>query len=352
MARFRTFLLVTFVTILIWAFAEGESLQTKRTVAEIEFPPVSGGTYAVRLPDDPNWRGRVELLVEGSTASLDSLDTVLRRPLKLAPGMEGVPRDSGEHVLDIRQVLRNHPDFRTRGVSVVAAEPPTVRVTVDELRSVDIPVRVDVPAGEIQGSAEPDPARISVRLPARIADQLTPAAALVARVRSEDLAKLTVGQQTVLRDVRLEPGPELAGVQPLEMARTLVNVSLAVRSKTETTVLSTVQVDVRLPPGELGRWDIQVPTEEQSLRDVKVTGPSELIERIKDTSPAGLKIRAFIRLSYEDLEAGISSKRAEFADLPGPLTFEVEDRDVRLTIKHRDATPADSRTGGSPAPAN
>lgn len=350
MVKLRNFILVTLVSVLIWAFAEGESLQTKRTVAELEFPPVAGGSYAVRVIDDANWRGRVELLIEGPASSLDGLESVLRRPLKLAPGMEGIPRESGEHMVDLRQVLRAQAAFRTRGVSVVSTEPASVRLVVDELRTVDLPVWVDVPVTEIQGTAEPDPARVTVRLPSRVADQLPTDAHLVARIRSEDLAKLTVGQQTVLRDVRLEPGPALAGVLPLEITKPQVNVSLAVRSKTETVVLPTVQVDVRLPPGELGRWDIQVPTEEQSLRDVRVTGPSELIERIRDNSPTGLKIRAFIRLSYEDLEAGITSKRAEFADIPGPLTFEVEDRDVRLSVKRRDTPPAENRPGASPNP--
>ncbi len=93
MNRAKTAILVTCFTMLIWAFAEGESLQTKRTVAEITFSTLSSETYAVHLVEGQDWRGRAELQVEGSASSLDGLESVLGRALVFSPGMQGVPRE-------------------------------------------------------------------------------------------------------------------------------------------------------------------------------------------------------------------------------------------------------------------
>jgi len=334
MAKLRTIILVTFVTVLIWAFAEGQSVQTKRTVAEIEFPAIASGTYALRVLDDQGWRGRVELLLEGSTTSLERLESELRRAISLAPGMEGVPRESGEHAIDLREALRNHAEFRTHGVTVVSAEPASVRVVVDELTTIDATVAVEPPPGEIEGTPEARPGQVRVRLPTRVASRLVGRAAVVAAIRSEDLARFDAGRQVTVRGVRLAAGPELAGVQPLEFDPPQVDVQLVVRSKTETITIDSVPVDIRIAPTELARWEIDVPEEERFLRDVQVTGPSELIERIRRGEP-GTEVRAYIRLPYEQLEQGVSSFQVEFTSFPSPLTIDVEDREVRLTARRR-----------------
>ena len=123
MGKVKTAILVTFFTVLIWVLAEGESLQTKRTLADVTFPTTTSESYTVRVADPMAWRGGVELLVEGPTASLEGLEQALRRPITLEPGMAGVPRESGERVLDLREALREHPWFRSRGVTVLSAEP-------------------------------------------------------------------------------------------------------------------------------------------------------------------------------------------------------------------------------------
>jgi len=52
-------------------------------------------------------------------------------------------------------------------------------------------------------------------------------------------------------------------------------------------------------------------------------------------------------LSFEDLEAGVGSKRAEFSEFPSPLSFVVEDREVKLVIRPRAASAGGT---GGPAP--
>ncbi|HZW08452.1 MAG TPA: hypothetical protein VFF69_00975 [Phycisphaerales bacterium] len=343
--RVRTIVLVTFVSVLIWAFAEGQSLQTKRADVDVHFPANSDSPYVVRVLDDQGWRGRVELQVEGPATSLESLELALRAPLSLDPDLvEGVPSESGEHTLELREVLRNLPVFRTRGVTVISTEPQNVRVMVEELTTQAIPIRVEVAPGEIEGSAEvvgrPE---ATVRLPARAAAQLTSESRLIARVRAEDLARLEPGRRAVLPNVRLEPGPDLLGVQPLEITPDKVDVQLLVRSKTETLVLPSVPVDVRIPPDLMDVWVIEIPPEEQTIRDVHVTGASDLIERIRTNQQP---VTAFVRLTYTDLERGVTSAQAEFTNLPSQLTIEADDREVRLTVRRRSAAPVEEGPPG------
>ncbi|MFG0242984.1 MAG: hypothetical protein ACF8R9_09380 [Phycisphaerales bacterium JB054] len=335
--RLKTGVLVTLIAVLIWAFAEGQSLRSQRTVVELEFSPLSNGVWATRVVDGQDWRGRVEVLVEGSVTSLDSLEAILREPVSFEPGMEGLPRATGEHTMELRESLRLHPEFRSRGVSVLSAEPATVRVHVQELATLSLPIRVEAPSAELDGVAElVGVSEATVRLPAEMAAALEPGAAwMVAQVDPSQLAALQEGVRSILR-VRLVPGSVLDRDSVFSVEPAQVDVRLTVRSKTESHVLVSVPVDLRLPAGELGRFDVTIPPEAQALSNVTVKGPSELIQRIRDGQ---LVVRAYIRLTYEELEAGVTSKRAEFSGYPVALSFEVEDPDVSVEIHRREPGP-------------
>lgn len=338
----RTFLLVTVVSLLIWTFAEGQSLQTERVTAEIDFGSDQSTTHTVAVLDD-TWQSRAEIQLEGSASRLDDLDAVMRGRLAIIPGMEGLPRTDGEHTVDLQRALRDHPQIQSRGVTVLAVTPPTVRVRVNELTTVRLPVRVEAPSGELEGVATPAIAEVEVRLPSQAAAALPESAAVIARIRPADLAGLQVGRRETLRGVRLEPGPELGALESVRLLRDRVDIALTVRSKTATTIIPSVPVFLVISPDEMDRWEVEIPLEEQSLRNVRVTGPSEVIGRIEDPTTSGLRVRAYVRLSFEDLEGRIQSKRAEFSDLPTQLSFEVEDQEVSLTIRPRGSDPEDEQ---------
>ena len=342
--RLKTGVLVTLIALLIWAFAEGQSLRSQRTVVELEFSPLSNGMWSTRVVDGQDWRGRVEVLTEGSVSSLDSLEAVLREPMSIEPGMEGLPRATGEHTMELREALRMHPEFRSRGVSVLSTEPATVRVHVQELATLKLPIRVEAPSAELDGVAElVGASEASVRVPAAMASALQEGDAwMVAQVEPAQLEAMQEGVRSTLR-VRLVPGPALAKDAVFSVDPSQVDVRLTVRSKTESYLLASVPVDLRLPVGELGRFDVTIPVEDQSLSNVTVRGPSELIARIRDGE---LVVRAYIRLTYEELEAGITRKRAEFSGYPVALSFDVEDPNIGLQIRKREPGPNGGENAG------
>ena len=81
---------------------------------------------------------------------------------------------------------------------------------------------------------------------------------------------------------------------------------------------------------EADRWVVSVNPEDHLLESVTVTGPSDLIEQIRS---GRLTIFATVVLTLDDRDAKITQKDATFSDLPTPLTFEVPDTTVRLSIR-------------------
>lgn len=328
----RTIVVVTLVTALIWLFAEGQSLRRASVTGEVRVMGPPGSSHVVRVVEPAGWQGAVRMTLQGAASRVGAMDSALRRAIELTPGAEGFPLQAGEQVVDLRAALRGHADLRSRGITLVDAEPATIRVLIEEVRTIDAPVRVDAPAGEVEGAAEASVSAVSVRVPASFPQDAE--AYVTARIRPEDLRAFEPGRRATVRGVRLELSPALAGLSSVEITPTTVDVSLTVRFATDSIVLASVPVDLRLPAEELRRWEVEIAPGTRFIQNVKVTGPAEIIEQIRGGQ---LAVGAFVRLSYEELERGIGAKQAEFASMPTPLTFEAEDREVRLIIRAREA---------------
>jgi YbbR domain-containing protein len=294
-------------------------------------------------PVSSNNTVQVNLQIEGAALRLDTLTDQLRKTIALSPGMDSIPQQSGTYTIDLREALKNTEFFKQSGVTIISVQPSAVQVAIDEMTTLTLPVHVDIPADELDGQAQATPAQVAVHLPTADASKVSDETAVIARLDNQSLSSFDPGRRVTIRSVRLEPGPDLADSSPLSIDPPVVDVSLTIRSKLDSITLPTVPVDLRLPPDELKRWIVEIPVEEQSLQNVTVTGPSNLIEEIKSGQ---LVIRAFVRLSFEDLEAQITSKRAVFSDLPSPLAFDADDLDVQLHISRRDET----KTQSEPTP--
>lgn len=342
MRNIKTIVLVSLVTALIWVFAEAESVRTEAKVVELSFQAIPGSGRVVRVAEPTDGGSdrdlRAEVTVQGASAALDAADALLARPLVLSPG-RGLPAELGEHVVTLRDALRTHPDVRRSGVAVVAATPAVIRVVIESLETRPMRVRVVAPAEQIVGVPEPVPSMVRVTAPSSTFRGVPESAEVVARVEESALRSLEPGVLAQMRTVPVEVPDELRGAAPLLLDPPAVDVALTVRSQTETLVLPSVPVQVLISPAELRRWDVTIPEESQFLTDVRVTGPRERIEQIRAGT---LRVVAYVPLTYEDLEAGITSKEAVFSELPTSLRFEVGSRLVRLNITRR-ASPGGPR---------
>src|SRR5262249_38934132 len=151
--------------------------------------------------------------VEGSTGAIDALKATLGGSVTLAPG-RGVPPEPGEHVLALRDTLRAHPALDRRGVTLAEVKPEALRVTVEQLESRSVPVRVVAPQAPLRAPPDPSPARVTLTGPRDALSRLDPAAlTAVARIDAAVLNALPEGQRTTINKVRLEPPEALRGLE-------------------------------------------------------------------------------------------------------------------------------------------
>lgn len=337
-SKVRTFLGVTVVAAMIWVFAEAESLRSVEVHPELLFGAAPGSDRAIDVIEAAGATGnRVKTMVdlEGSAAAIDAAERALRGTLLLAPGMEGVSAEPGEQTVTLRNALRAHPEIRKFGVTIRRVEPQTVRVFIDQLVPVSMPVAVVVPAEQIEGPAEVKPPSVTITLPKSEAARLTAASRATVRVGPEALASLTPGRRQSIAGLAVELPEEVATSNHARLDPARAEVTLMLRAQTRTIKVATVPVHLRIAPGEFGKWDIDIPEQDRFLVDVTVTGPSQAVKLIEDKATP---LVATLSLSFEELETAITSKEAVFSDLPAGVRAEAANRTVRLEITRR-ATP-------------
>ncbi len=325
--RWKTLLLVTLVAGMIWVFAEGESLRTQRVSLRIAFAPGEGQAQLVRPSD--TWTGQVIVEIEGATSAIGRFEELAREPITLRAGQNFSP-DGGE--IDLRTVLRAYPGFRRSGIAFVNADPSSVRVWVDDLERFELPVRVEVARGEVSGSPRADPARVTLLIPESARSRYSREAVVTALVRAEQTATLVPGREERLAAVDLVLPESLRDVPGVEIIPPQVGVTLTLRHTTAEYLVPNVPVHIRTAPKRLAEYEIEIAPESEFLRNVKVRGPRDVIARIESRE---INVIAYVSLSHDELEAGITEKQASFGDFPGPLEFEVERAVVSLTIRRR-----------------
>ncbi len=329
----RTLALTLVVTLLIWLYAEAESLTRVQHEAKISFAS-SPDALLVRAVD--GWTGTARLTLEGGAAALARAP----RTIELRPGAVGVPSDDGEHTVDLRVALRADPTLAQTGLAIIAVEPPTVRIRVRAMEAItDLEIRPDLGAIDLASPATVEPARASIAVPRAIAQQLRalPDGAHVrARPTAQALQGLREGQASRVR-VRLSLPAALEDPDVVITPRE-ADVSVTLRARTAKISLPPVPVQTLLPPGDAGRFRITVGEEDRFLRDVTIDGPADLIEHIRTRE---WSIIAVVVLSTDDLDQRVGSKRASFAlirdgvmtPLPPGVDAEATDTSIRLRIE-------------------
>jgi hypothetical protein len=336
--RVMSIVVVTAITLIVWAFAEAESLRALSADIDVVLvsDPASGRTFELVEPK-PASTGvvRVSGEIEGPAGALAQVERILRDPVRLSAGDPGVAKDPGLWPIDLREALRNHPLIRGRGIIIRRLEPSIISIRIDELVERTLPIQVELPAGETDGPAESRPRTVTAILPKAIAETIPENAYAIARIDQPTWDRLVPGRRETIPGVRIE----IPGVQPdqatVKVRPLTCDVSLAVRTRTATLRVPTVPVHVRMPPVEMALFDVSIPESDRVLIDVTVSGPADLVKQIEDKT---IPLIATVTLTYEDLERGITSKETTFHTFPTALRFEVANRTVRLKISRREKT--------------
>ena len=343
----QTIILVTIVAALVWMFAEAETLREHRAVVTLSLLTPDGPGLAVETEAGLR-EVQVEVVLEGSAARLERVQRVLREALAITPGMEGVPTAPGTYDVDVLRLLRAHPVLvgdggsgglgGGGGVGVKRVEPGAIRVRVDEVVEVILPVIV---RGDTDFTAPPVVTPASVRLlaprhEAMLVESSTSSAALVI-LGAPELTRLTPGRQETLPGLAVRLPPEIASSTHARLDPPRVDVTLTVRNRTTQITVPRVPVTLRIAPDDLAQWDISIPPREQFLTDLTLTGPQDVLARIES---GAIPVGAVVSLSREELTraaagSGLVVKEAAFPDIPVSVRTEAVQRIVRVQVAAR-----------------
>jgi hypothetical protein len=341
----RTVVMVTLVAALLWLMAEAQMVKSQSTSLQIVLLPTSeeNGQTVVRASTQELWERTVEITLEGATSELDRAVRQFGGRFELALGSE-IPTSPGTHDLDLRSLLRQHAVIQQSGVRVAEVTPETVSVEVDELISVDLPVRIQIPSGvEIQGSPQAEPAVVKLVGPSRIVNEMQSSGLdAVAQVDDEMIDSLTPGRSEMIRGVLVELLSSSSDQWETSVDPLRVDVRILLRSLTETLDLPPMPVQVMVAPDEIGRYVIEIAAADRDVVAVQVSGPGEAIEQIRNNS---IVPTAFLALSLDQLESRVTSAVIEVHGLPEGVTMAGPPRTVQLTI--RLVEPADQPAGTS-----
>ncbi|MFG0299144.1 MAG: hypothetical protein ACF8K1_06050 [Phycisphaerales bacterium JB047] len=349
-AQIRTVIVVTLIAAMVWLLAESRMVRSRTIEAQLTISsgqPTGEIEFVMRQSSGDVGSRTVTIEIEGSTAGLDRFARELQNRVELRLGREVPPRP-GEHTLDLRSVLRDSPNLDVHGVTVKAITPPEIVIEVDELEVRELRVQAMLPPGvQTDGSPRVEPASVQLRAPSALLADLKTQLATVT-LSSAQLAQLTPG--------RLETVPggvvEIEGIAPSDWATSIspaqVDVLLTLKTVTQRLELDPLPVQVLIAPGEIGDWRVEIDDTDRDLVGVLIEGPVEGIEalRSKSTRP-----RAYVLLSFEDLERGVSAKPAQIMNLPPGCRVVSPERTVGLRISREPASGTNpAQPGENPGP--
>ncbi|MCH2161818.1 MAG: hypothetical protein MK085_08090 [Phycisphaerales bacterium] len=298
---------VTFVTLLIWFWAAGETRETQVAFTEIRFETPN------QVIVNPQSVPSIELRLRGPLRAVLEASEQLRTAINVVVGSPGVPDSTGKHLIDLTSLVRTHVENTQDPVQVVSTEPETLEIEVTRLAQRVIKIEPRLPEGvKTTGRVEVVPEEGTILLPQALAESDT-AITLVAEVSAAVLAKLEPGRRhAVPANVTLGNNlGDLGG--SVQFSPGVVEVSVALVSAEREHTLSVVPIQVAGPPTDLERYMVTIPSGKEFLREVTLRGQPEAIRRIADGE---VSVAAFVHLTSDDLVQHVAERPVSMWMLP------------------------------------
>jgi hypothetical protein len=306
-----TYVLVTVVTLLVWIWAAGKTRDQTTLSASIRFAPPSEAEYLASPAELP-----VKVTVVGSSQALRNAEDRLRNPLSVPV----VPEPGSRSVtIELDQAIAERPELARTGVEIIAVDPPSIIVQVDQVVHVTAAVRPALGDVRTEGPIEIDPPQVDVAMPSVLRAQYAETLIAEAYVEPSRLARLEHGERHTLEaPLRLADWRGAAG--SLVFNPPVVRVTFTPRSRLEQITLD-VRVQVLSPPEDSGEYVVELAESSKVIPAVTIEAESDLVRRIRSGE---VKVVAVVQLSTRDKEQRIESKPvtcvlALRSDAPGLL---------------------------------
>jgi hypothetical protein len=294
-----TIVAVTIVTVLVWAWAAGETRGQKATYATVRFVvPDAEGQWLVEPAQQ-----RPRVILEGSELAIQKAENLLADGLNVE-----ISPQLGEQQVELIEAMRRHAAVLETGVRIAETDPARLTLEVD--RVVQVPARVLPELPGVQTTDEVvEPAEAMISMPGE-QRRLRPGDLTVgAFVDKQQLERLEAGVRHTLEAVLRLP-ETLRGNPNVTVSPSSAQISFTIRSQTRELTLASVRVQVSGPPES----EYVVELHEQMLRNVTITADAGLIRRIEAEE---MYVAAMVHLSLLDKDQRITEKPvAYFVALP------------------------------------
>jgi hypothetical protein len=333
--RLKSFGIVTVLALIVWLFAESESLTEAEVPSRVDIAVGEGNRDKLLVRPVEFAEGRVTIEMRGSQAALNRASQLLQTPIRLTAGApRGIPAIAGTHAVRTLDFVRAWPELAATGVTVDYVTPPQIRVEVQELRIVTLTPTAQITGIAIDGEVRFTPAEISVRMPSALADAAdTPDAMPIAIAPTDQSQRLGPGAQELAIPVQL---PEaLRGRPGVTLITTEIKARFTVVDTNITERFTAVPVQVVAPPIELRDWIVEIAPEDAILQ-VDVRGPRAAIDQLKSSR---LSLVAVISLRDVDFSSDATTKQLRFMVLrdgvttPLPAGVEVLSEKTEVTVR-------------------
>ena len=334
----ETILVVTVITMLIWLYAEGETVQIHERVITVRFvAPITKG-LAITVPNQEPGTTEINVsaTLQASSGDWDKIkewvssETIEIEVDTLASGVT-----DEQQTLNLLDALNNSSLAEVRAF-VKEVSPPSVTVRVQKLVTVEMGLRVN--PGKLKLTADAPTFfvdniqidKIEVELPteyAKLAEDLK----LIARVDKLDPDTLKEDTHNVCT-VDLSLPPQLIDRPHVTLTRESLEVSFLVDKSNKEIELDRVQIRVSLSDDLTGDYDFKIDPDTQKFIPVTLEGPEEIIDRLaKDIKTQPDLVRASIIIKHSDIQGDGPHAAQLFIDVPQGVTVVSPDPSQTVT---------------------
>lgn len=322
----ETAIIVTLITMLVWLYAEGETIVQEQRTIRIQLIAPPGEELAI-YPREPQ---TVRLTFRCSAASLRRVNQLTAAPVM-------IPVGAGQSLVQISSALQNV--FADQAVQVVDARTELGQESLTIRAESVVPVAMTVQPSltgitqmEINIAAV-NPETVTVHMPESLVQQARASALTVRMADIAALEQLVGDAERRTLSIRLPDflqRPEDRVFIRLEEAT--AEVTFSISRLTDSFEVTGVPLMVQIPPSAAG--SNQIEPELRTLARVTLSGPRQTIERLRARS---FVPRAVIDLTDIELFAGTQpsqvSARVQIIDLPPGVTWSPENIQVEVTIR-------------------
>jgi hypothetical protein len=299
----RDFAFVTFITLLIWIWADLERTKKEDVTVTVKVVSPQGGALRVIRPGTKGIP--VQFVARGSQARLDEFRRRLREDQdsgkEVACVVQANADQTGPYALDTLDVLNKWDRLREAGLSAEDPVKAAIDVEVDRWEQVEAAVRLRTTDDDaLEGKPALTPKTVALLVPSSELAKLGPEP--VIDTVEQSLEGLDPGQD-IVRTVQLAPTIGGVEVRPANPAPVTATFRVKERTKSDQLVVS---VRIEMAP-EI--WDLIVKDGWTLKRDparmdawqlqLTIKGPRLAVEKVT-AQPDG--VHAFVEVKRSDLE--------------------------------------------------